>query len=509
MDKPAINTIFEKIAETLDISEEAFAKAESRYQNIGKWLNRTDSKIRHKSPNIYPQGSINLGTIIKPINEVDEYDFDLVCEINYLKNEITQEKLKELVGNEIRDYINAYKLKNPIKEGNRCWTLQYEDNINFHIDILPCVPDSHNFKLLLEKRGFKNVNFSDTAIAITDKNNPQYKNISLDWNFSNPKGYLSWFKDCMKKEFERKRNLLAEKMHKSFEKVPEYKVKTTLQQTIQILKRHRDIMFCNDSTNKPISIIITTLGAMCYTGESNLYDALMNILHNMSSKIQIENGHYIIFNPVDPRENFADKWKNNQDKSRRFFEWLDKARNDFSNFVKTEDVEILFESAQPILGEQLIKKSFNNYKEEFSKSVGLVPANTVTHTINLPQRQKLQYPISLNGNVYVTAKSIYDGYRSRDLVSGGFPIKKDVSLRFIATTNITRPFTVLWQVVNTGAEARRLNQLRGGFYEGDIGSYGLERQESTKYRGTHFVECFIIKNKLCVARSGEFIVNIM
>ena len=509
MDILTINTILESIAESLDISDDTFAKAESRYKNIGTWLNRSDSIIRFKSPNIYPQGSINLGTIIKPINDADEYDVDLVCELNYLKNEISQKRLKELVGKEIQDYIKAYKIKNPLEEGNRCWTLQYEDNINFHIDILPCVPDSKNFKLLLEKRGFKDVRFSDTAIAITDKKNPNYQIISSDWNYSNPKGYLAWFKDCMKKEFDRKRILLAERMYKSIEEVPEYKVKTTLQQAIQILKRHRDIIFSNDLSNKPISIIITTLGAMCYAGESNLYDALMNILNNMSSKIKVNNDDFVILNPVDPRENFADKWNNDRDKAKIFFEWLDKARNDFSNFAQAEDIEMLFESAKPILGEQLIKKSFNNYKEEFKKSVGVVPIDSITHAINLPHRQRLQYPISIGGYVYVSAKSIYDGHRIRDLVSGGFPIQKDVSLRFKAMTNISRPFNVLWQVVNTGAEAKRYNQLRGGFYDGEIESYGLERKESSKYRGTHFVECFIIKNGYCVARSGEFIVNIM
>jgi hypothetical protein len=269
-------------------------------------------------------------------------------------------------------------------------------------------------------------------------------------------------------------------------------------------------MFENDSHNKPISIIITTLCAMCYSGEPDLYDALINILNTMGSNIKLNNGEYIILNPVDPRENFADKWKTDQVKAKYFYEWLEKAKNDFSNFLQSDDVNILFESAQPILGEKLIKKSFNSYRDEFKKDVGNIPVNHVSKRFDVSHRQELNYPIRIyDGIVSVICKSVYDGYRTKSLINGGYPIKKKVDLYFKASTNIARPFLVLWQVVNTGAEAKRVNQLRGDFYEGEYSSYGLERKESTQYKGIHFVECFIIKNGYCVARSGEFIVNIM
>jgi hypothetical protein len=63
-------------------------------------------------------------------------------------------------------------------------------------------------------------------------------------------------------------------------------------------------------------------------------------------------------------------------------------------------------------------------------------------------------------------------------------------------------------VVNTGAQAKDVGQLRGGF---DFGTAQLGkniRKESTRYKGSHSVECFIIKNDVCVARSGQFVVNI-
>jgi hypothetical protein len=86
------------------------------------------------------------------------------------------------------------------------------------------------------------------------------------------------------------------------------------------------------------------------------------------------------------------------------------------------------------------------------------------------------------------------------------PLPKNADLTFEAVTNVAKPYEVYWQVVNTGEEARLAGQLRGEFY--DSNKSGRNRNESTKYTGMHWVECFVVKNGACVARSGEFIVNI-
>jgi hypothetical protein len=74
-------------------------------------------------------------------------------------------------------------------------------------------------------------------------------------------------------------------------------------------------------------------------------------------------------------------------------------------------------------------------------------------------------------------------------------------LRFEADTNAPHPYEIHWQVVNTGREAALDRGLRGAFYESNGGA--KVRWETTKYAGTHWVEAFVIKNGLCVARSGR------
>jgi hypothetical protein len=47
--------------------------------------------------------------------------------------------------------------------------------------------------------------------------------------------------------------------------------------------------------------------------------------------------------------------------------------------------------------------------------------------------------------------------------------------------------------------------LRGDFYDSDFKDGKWERSE---YRGTHWVEAFVIKGGVCQARSGKYFVKI-
>ena len=70
--------------------------------------------------------------------------------------------------------------------------------------------------------------------------------------------------------------------------VPAYKEKKSpLQRVVQILKRHRDLMF-NGDESKPISIIITTLAARAYNKETDVLDALVNVVNSMERYIEHE-----------------------------------------------------------------------------------------------------------------------------------------------------------------------------------------------------------------------------
>ncbi len=114
----------------------------------------------------------------------------------------------------------------------------------------------------------------------------------------------------------------------------------------------------------------------------------------------------------------------------------------------------------------------------------------------------------MQGRASISAVALRNGFRPFSFQSDSSPLDKRCSLTFEASTDVTPPYKVYWQVVNTGEEARLANGLRGDFYDGLFEKGGRTRKESTLYHGMHWVECFIVKNGICVARSGEFVVNI-
>ena len=55
--------------------------AESRYKSVTEWLAADESTFWGKDLDIFPQGSLRMGTTVKPLAR-QEFDLDLVCEIN-------------------------------------------------------------------------------------------------------------------------------------------------------------------------------------------------------------------------------------------------------------------------------------------------------------------------------------------------------------------------------------------------------------------------------------------
>lgn len=493
----------DNLVEVLDITPAQFRKAKDHYIAVGDWLAREESSLFEFSPQVYPQGSFRLGTVIKPITGDDEFDVDLVCELDLDRSQITQEELKNIVGDRLKENAD-YKRMLKEEEGRRCWTLDYQASPKFHMDILPAIKDE--FRWLLESR--VSVNYAESAICITDKDSEDYCKVCENWNKSNPIGYANWFRDQMKVQLLKRKRTLAESRRVAIQEIEEDEIKTPLQRAIQILKRHRDIMF-GDDEDRPISIIITTLAARAYGEEDNIYLALRNILDKMHTFIRKVDGISIVENPINPFENFADKWPKNGKKERNFLGWMKKAKEDIYEMIETNGFNRSIENLREVFGQRSVNEALN-------RSGFVLHERTLTNDFNHEKLQLVpfathkeapKWPISILGSVSIAARfEDEDGWHT---VTPSSIISKGKYIWFIARTNVKKPFTVYWQVVNTGEEAEQANQLRGEIFQAKTaGVGGLKQKEHTGYTGTHWIECFIVKNGVCVARSEEFFVRV-
>ncbi len=492
-----LNDILRNLTEWLDIPETYFERAESRYQAIGEWLSRPKSTILIYNPDVFSQGSFSLGTVIRPVTNEDDYDIDLVCKLHTEKSDLSQERLKDLVGQELKSYVTARRMSSPATERRRCWRLDYADqDVHFHLDVLPAIPDGDSLQ--------------DETIAITDNQEINYSRIDEAWPYSNPVGYLSWFQERMEVQWKIRRKEFAEAYKANIDDVPRYKIKTPLQRVIQILKRHRDITYDGEPDDKPISILITTLAAQAYEEEGDITEALQNIVMRMRDCIDDRDGEYWVANPVDSTENFADKWTQYQKRQDAFFDWLDRIEMDTISLFEATTIKSFKETLRSGFGENAANtatKNLTNYQLlESLKSSSITRYDPRKFVVR--HKEKADWDMRLDKTIHVTAEKYRDGFRYKKIPAGA-KVQKKYSLRFIAHTNAKKPYQVHWQVVNTGSEAYEAQQRRGGFYKGFIQKGRRTRTESTMYQGMHWVECFIVKRGICVARSGEFVINIV
>ena len=305
------------ILDYLDIPKSYYEKAAARHRSLYDWLVRDGSTVAQFDPDVRPQGSFRYGTVIRPLFEDEEYDLDNVCLLRGLsKTQLTQEQLKQLYGDEIKAYAKANNMLTPVSEQNRCWRLHYADEVSFHLDTLPCVPAEQTLVEAIMLRGIDQ-DFARRAVAITDRKHPEYRKISADWLTSNPRGFAAWFES--RAAMGRQRVLTEQHLRASVEDVPPYEWKTTLQRSIQILKRHRDVMFCKKRDLAPISMIITNLAAHAYGGQVDLYDALANIISGMPEFVRPTWPR--VPNPTHPDEDYADKWSRDDRLEKNFWEW--------------------------------------------------------------------------------------------------------------------------------------------------------------------------------------------
>ena len=338
--------LLEAAIKAFDIPDDLFALAVRRYEAVGRWLSEC-SKRRRVEREVYPQGSFRLGTVVQPLGPRAEYDIDMVDRINMYKASISQVELKQGVGNDLAAYLNTAPEGRPkLKEGKRCWTLEYQSD-PFHMDVLPAIPDPEG---------------RPNAMLLTDRD-------VRNWQHSNPIDYAEWFHEAMVEEFDRLRaSMMAQMQARDVEEVPAWQVKTTLQRTVQALKRHRDLFFMQELESRPASIIITTLAAESYRGGEGLYEVLRDVTQRMPDFVQRRGDEWWVPNPVQPAENFADRWRERPELATAFFKWLARAQQDFGAFGAEQGADRALEALSRSFGNSAARSAAKSIGSQFAEA---------------------------------------------------------------------------------------------------------------------------------------------
>ncbi len=125
-------------------------------------------------------------------------------------------------------------------------------------------------------------------------------------------------------------------------------------------------------------------------------------------------------------------------------------------------------------------------------------SNEYGYSINEQYIEEI-FPVYIMHSLKIDCEITQDGFRPKllsEFIKNKFMIKQNRKLKFkIMENNVPKPYDIYWKVRNVGYEAIRRDCIRGQIKKGT--NY---LNETTNFYGPHYVECYIIKSGICVAR---------
>lgn len=275
-----LSELFECICLVVQLSKTEHKKAQEHYKAIADWLLDPSSPLFRLYPSIYAQGSMAIGTEVKPLRN-SKVDLDQVCACDC-------ESLPDSSPRQIYDLVLNRLLQSGVYASRitqlpKCIRISYAHQ--FHLDVVPA--------RLLQSSNYP------TAIEIIDRE----KN---SWLLTDPKEYIRYFKSREVVSVDRFGRL---DLAASADPAPEYDpihARSPLARVVQLLKRRRDI-FYDQPDNLPASILLTTVAAEEYDGQLLCYDAICHILTATLARFDSQ-GMIVVKNPSAPFENLAAAW---------------------------------------------------------------------------------------------------------------------------------------------------------------------------------------------------------
>ena len=272
-----LDDLLTRICEALQLSPSQHDLAVERYDAVGRWLAAPDSSLARFRPEIYPQGSLRIGTTTKPLKR-QEYDLDAVAEFQVATTAFPRPVI-------LLDLLEDRLLEHPqystmFERKNRCIRLNYANE--FHIDFLPGCPDPR---------------LGGTCLLVPDR--------SLGaWKESNPKGFARWFDGVAESAF-----AFAEKAIEPVPRPEGVSEKAALRLAVQLLKRWRDVVFEAHEDLAPRSILLTTLAATYYDRSSSAVDAMSAALRGIVGALPSGGDPLVVVNPTNRHEILSECWE--------------------------------------------------------------------------------------------------------------------------------------------------------------------------------------------------------
>ncbi|MGA2370312.1 MAG: nucleotidyltransferase [Candidatus Korobacteraceae bacterium] len=302
----SLDEILFEVCDDLQLTENRHSLATQRYTAVGTVLESSSSPFTMLKPRIYPQGSMALGTTVKPV--VGPHDLDFVLELSVSHADVDPMALIKTLFNYLKQ-LDRYSEMTELK--NRCVRLVYADD--FYMDILPACRDGAS---------------GGTCVQVPDRK-------VKSWKPSNPTGYIGWF-TARSLVLEPRRVVLADAA--PIPPLQATESKAPLQLAVQLL-RWRDLCYLDQPDEAPISIVLTTLAARNYHGEASVSRAVSAILTGIQEEIAFAESRQTrvwILNPTNAGEDLSERWNQDEGSYGAFVDGINNLRSKWDTLLRKQ-----------------------------------------------------------------------------------------------------------------------------------------------------------------------------
>lgn len=388
------------------------------------------------------QGSMAMHTAVQ--NDKNDYDIDvgIVFESSNL-NGLGALATRNMVADALKRKTKQFAEDPDVKTS--CVRLKYAST-GYHVDFA------------IFKRHKENLDDKDYV----------YEHSGAEWTIRHLKSIEEWFNDEIKDKGD------------------------ILRKVIRLSK-----MFCKSRDywkNMPSGLIQTVLCdenlATAYSRiDEVFYYTMKAIVERISDSTDVaapvDNGRALVTREIDRQR--MNNWKNRLESSLQELDVLFEVDCDYEKAVKAWS-KFFNHSYWEDLHKDALNENFSIHKsqsfrdtEEFIED--MYPVYEIYDV-------EIDCKVTGNGFSLMAISDYLDRYapRLRKCIPHNFSVRCKVGY-----TNCTDYDKILWKVLNVGSEAKRRDDIRG-----QIQDRGREITENSSFFGPHYIECYLIKNGVCV-----------
>jgi hypothetical protein len=414
---------------------------------IGTFLETGDQDIADRFVQLIPQGSYAQRTIIRPVGPYDEFDADVLLEVE----EDPTWEASDYVQNLYTSFRTSSRYRDMVDRKTHCVTVDYANE--FHIDVVPYV-----------KR--------HDEPYITNRKENQFE-------LTNPEGFNVWLDD---------QNGIA---------------RGNLIKVIRLLKYLRDYK----NTFSVKSVILTILlgervnVAKLFTDAEHYRDlptTLKNVIAALNTYLQANPIMPLISDPSCPSESFNHRW--DQEEYANFRDQIKYYSDKIEDAYHESNQGLSLTKWQEVFGEEFGEKPVATAAME-SAHVGRArdTEEFLEEKYGITMRLNPAYKLRIDGRI-----TPRNGFRTYSLRRHGNKVEKHRNITFrISLSIVPAPYDVYWKVRNFGDEAIEADCIRGQIVP-DGGHH--TKVEPTLFRGKHYVECYAVVNGICVAMDRHTVI---